>query len=1107
MTQFISGAGGGNSAQKRAEKRAKRQQKKIKQQLDRIEQKLEPYKPTEAPDSLESAAYAYLLDLIGEGEIQGLENSWQSVLLDDTPLMNPDGTFNFSGVQIETRYGTQNQSYIQGFSDIQREVGVNIELKYNASQVRQITDTNVNAARVTISLPALQFTEEDGDIVGTSVRMTVDVQYNGGSYSTVIDDTITGKSSSAYQRDYRFPISGAFPVNIRVTRLTEDSTTVRLQNATFWTAYTEIIDQKLRYPNTALVALKFDAQQFGAIPTRAYLMRGIKVAIPSNATVDTSTYPGRITYSGVWGGTFAAAQWTSDPAWCLWDLLTNTRYGAALPAASLDKFSFYAISQYCNELLPNGFGGLEPRFSCNVNIQTEEEAFNLIEEMTTIFRGMAWWSAGSVALSCDRPVDSSYLLTPANVVEGLFVYEGSSLKSRHTVCIVQYMDMDKRDVAYEYVEDAAAVSKYGLIVSQLSAFACNSRAQARRVGEWLLYTEQNETETVTFSVALDAGILLRPGMVIEIADPLRAGERRGGRIMAATSTTITLDDDLNITGAAELSVILPDGTIATRGIQSVSNRVVTVTNAFTTLPAVGSIWVIETTDLATSTWRVVSITEGDQGVFQVTALAYNASKFDYIERDVPLERRDVTNLSAQPDAPTNLTVNENLYESGSTVLVRVNLSFSPVQRAAGYVVAYKAGEDNWITLPETTSPEISLPDAREVRHYFRVQAVSSLGVRSSTAEISYEVIGKTAVPVNVSGVSLLPIDQASAIISWTQAPDLDVRVGGKVLIRHTPLLVGALWEEANEIVPSAAGNQTQKQVPLLEGTYLLKFEDSTGNRSSVATTIVTDLPEPQPRLLVQTYAEDQETPPFQGNYTDMFYSEALDGLVISTGLAVDSMATDNNWDGLASIDSVGGVLSSGEYEFGSTLSLPGTFDVNLLRRFVTRPYLPGDLWDDHLDLIDTWDLIDGAAPDRVNARLYVRSTPDDPAGTPTWSSWREFSNALVRGRGFQFKVQATSDDPTQNIVVDELGCVVEMQQRIEQSATLTSPTATYSVTFGNNFYQAPSVGITALNMGTGDYFQLGSVTRTGFQVTFRNSAGSAVARNFTYTAVGHGKEV
>ena len=1108
MTHHITGFGGGkSSAQKRAEKRAKREQKKIQQQLDRIEDKLEPYKPSEAPDSLESGAYAYLLDLLGEGEIQGLEDGFRSVYLDDTPLQNADGSFNFSGIQIETRNGTQSQGYIQGFSDIQREVNVGTELKYNTSQVRQINDSNVNAARVTIALPALQFTEDDGDIVGTSVRITVEVQYNGGSYATVIDDTISGKSSSTYQRDYRFPISGSFPVNVRVTRRTEDATTVRMQNATFWTAYTEIIDQKLRYPNTALVGLKFNAQSFGSIPTRAYLIRGLKIAIPNNATVDTSTYPGRITYTGVWSGTFAAAQWTSDPAWCLWDLLTNTRYGAGIAASTLDKFSFYAISQYCNELLPNGFGGFEPRFSCNVNIQTEEEAFNLIEEMTTVFRGMAWWSAGSVALSCDRPVDSSYLLTPANVVEGVFVYEGSSLKSRHTVCIVQYLDMEKRDVAYEYVEDAAAVAKYGLIVSQLTAFACNSRAQARRVGEWLLYTEQNETETVTFSVALEAGIMLRPGMVIEISDPLRAGERRGGRIMAVTSNTVTIDSDVPLGSGATLSVILPDGTITERGIQSISGRVVTVTNGFSTLPAVGSIWVIETNDLLTSTWRVVSVTEAQSNIFQVTALAYNASKFAYIERDVPLERRDVTNLSAQPDAPTNLRVTENLYESGSTVLVRVNLSFSPVARAAGYVVSYKAGDDNWITLPEVSSPEISLPDAREVRHYFRVQAVSSLGVRSSTAEISYEVIGKTARPGDVTGVSLVPIDQASAVLSWEQAADLDVRVGGKVLIRHTPELVSALWEEANEIVPSAGGSQTQKQVPLLEGTYLLKFEDSTGNRSLNATTIVADLPEPQPRLLVQTYAEDQETPPFQGNYTDMFYSEILDGLVLSTGLALDDMAPDGNWDGLASIDSVGGVLGSGEYEFGSTLALPGVFDVNLLRRFVTRPYLPGDLIDDHLELIDTWNLIDGLSPDRVNAALYVRSTPDDPSGTPTWSSWREFSNALVRGRGFQFKVRATSQDPTQNIVVDELGCVIEMQQRVEQSATLTSGTATYAATFGNSFYQAPSVGITALNMATGDYFELGGVTRAGFQVTFRNSAGAAVSRNFTYTAVGHGKEV
>jgi hypothetical protein len=326
-------------------------------------------------------------------------------------------------------------------------------------------------------------------------------------------------------------------------------------------------------------------------------------------------------------------------------------------------------------------------------------------------------------------------------------------------------------------------------------------------------------------------------------------------------------------------------------------------------------------------------------------------------------------------------------------------------------------------------------------------------------------------------------------------------------------MVGATWEESQEIVPAAAGSQTQKQVPLLEGTYLLKFEDDGGNRSLVAATVVVDLPTPQPRLPVQVYAEDLEVPPFNGNYTDMFYvanlAEAggVSGILLSSGVAVDEMATDGDWDALASIDSVGGVLPLGEYEFGSTYSFPGVFDANLRRRLVTLPYIPGDFWDDKTDLIDSWDLIDGTGGDRVNAATYVRTTPDDPSGTPIWSDWREFANAIVRGRGFQFKTIATSTDLTQNILISELGAEMELQQRIEQSATLTSGTGTYSAVFANPFYEAPSIGITAYDMATGDYFTVAAVTRTGFQVTFRNSANAAVSRQFTYTAVGYGREI
>jgi hypothetical protein len=320
-------------------------------------------------------------------------------------------------------------------------------------------------------------------------------------------------------------------------------------------------------------------------------------------------------------------------------------------------------------------------------------------------------------------------------------------------------------------------------------------------------------------------------------------------------------------------------------------------------------------------------------------------------------------------------------------------------------------------------------------------------------------------------------------------------------------LVGATWETSQEIVASAAGSQTQKQVPLLEGTYLVKFEDDTGNRSANPTLVVADLPTPQPRLLVQEYAEDQETPPFSGNVTGMYYSSEYDGLVIDGGQLIDDMATDGNWDGLNSIDGVGGISPVGEYEFGSTWNMGGVFDVNMRRRLVARPLLAGETWDDKTGDIDSWPEIDEDNLDGTNAVVFVRATMDDPAGTPTWGEWNELTNGIVRGWGFQFKAWATTSDPALNVVVSELGCVLELQQRVEQSATLTSGAGPYGVTYADAFYQPPSVGITGMNMATGDYFVVSAETRTGFSIVFRDSAGTAVSRQFTYTAIGYGREI
>jgi hypothetical protein len=1071
--------------------------------------------PIEERDNLDSRQYAQIVDLISEGEIQGLKNGYQSIFLNNTPLQSANGGFNFKNIEVHLRNGTQNQSFIPGTSDIEDEKPVSITVEASTPITRTISDTTTNAVRVTITVPQLQQIQDNGDIVGTSVRLQIQIQYNGGGYSVAIDDTISGRTGDAYQRDYLIGLGGAFPVDVRVVRVTPDSTSAKLSNAFSWTSYTEITWAKLRYPNSALVSLRVDAEQFNSIPSRSYLIRGIKVQIPNNATVDQSN--GRLIYNGIWNGTFGAAQWCSDPAWVLWDLLTNKRYGFGdhISASQLDKWAFFATSQYASALVPDGFGGQEPRFSCNVNTQTQEEAYKLINDLCSVFRVMPYWSTGTLTISQDKPSDPAYLFTLANVSEEGFRYESSSLKNRPTVAVVSYFDIAAKDKAYEVVEDAARIAKYGVVKTEIDAFACTSRGQAKRLGEWLIYTEWEESETVSFVASIDAGVIVRPGQVIEISDPVRAGARRGGRINTATTTTVTVDDATGITlgSTAQLSVILPTGTVQTRAVNSIAGNVFTVASAFSAAPNANSVWIYETSNIQTSTWRVLAIQEQEECKYAISALAYNASKYDYIELDRPLQQRDITDLNIIPPAPQNLRAEESLFEDNGRALAKIVLSWRSVLGVSQYSVRWRVDEGNW---SQTTvqRPDYEIRDTVAGRYEIQVFSLNA-ALRPSVepARLTVSAFGKTAPPINVTGISLVPIDSASSILSWDRATELDVLLGGKVLIRHNVALSGALWEESQEIVAAAAGSQTQKQVPLLEGTYLLKFEDDSGNRSLVATAVVVDLPAPQPRQLVQTYAEDAETPPFNGNFTDMFYISNLaelnggDGIALSSGIAVDGMATDGNWDGLASIDSVGGVLSNGEYEFGSTYSLPGVFDANLRRRLVTSPYIPGEFWDDKTALIDSWDFIDGTGGDRVNALTYVRATPDDPAGTPVWSPWREFANAIVRGRGFQFKTIATSHDPAQNIIIRELGVEIELQQRTEQSATLTSTASTYTVTFANGFYEPPSIGITALNMGTGDYFTIASVTRTSFQITFRDSGGTAISRQFTYSAVGFGREV
>ena len=1087
-------------------------------------------KATEAKDNLDSTSYAKIIELLSEGEIEGFATpsklgltkgttaysnaSLKDVFFNKTALLRAgasntapqDADFNFSNVTFVPRFGTQAQTYVPGFDAVEEEVAVNADVLESLPITRTITDTNVDAARITINVPALQTVNDSGDISGATIRLQIAVQYNSGGFTTVIDDTIKGRTSDLYQRDYVVNLTGAFPVDLRITRITPDSTTVKLSNAFSWFSYTELIYQKLRYPNSAYVALRIDAEQFNSIPSRSYRIRGIKVQIPNNATVDITT--GRLTYGGVWSGVFAAAAWTTDPAWILWDLLTNTRLGLGdhIQASTLDKWSFFQASKYCNELVPTGLTSpaSEPRFSCNVNIQTSEEAYKLINDMCSVFRAMPYWAAGSLTVMQDRPADPTALFSLANVTEEGFSYEGSSLKTRATVVVVGWLNLELGDIDREVVEDLEEIGKYGVITKEVSAFACTSRSQANRIGRWLLYTERYEGEVVAFTTSLENGIIVRPGAIIEIADPVKAGVRRAGRISTATTTVLTVDSDVDLPASGTVSVVLPDGIVENRAIDNVVGTAITVTTAFSAAPQSGAMWLVDNDAVRPTTWRVLGITEQDGINYSITAISYNASKYANVENGDPLQPRSISVLNVPPASPTDLTSVELFYVLNGRVATKLSLTWKGVRGVNEYRIRWREEFGNW-TETKTYGPVYEIEDVVNANYQIEVYAISATQVLSSApAELAVSVLGVGAPPADVTGVSLVPINESTAIIQWDLATDLDVLVGGEVLLRHDPRqLPTAEWATSNAIVQAAAGNQTQKQVPLLEGTYFIAFRDQSGVRSVTPVAIPAVLPTPQPRLTVKTWAEESEVPEFNGVDTNLGYDAGYDGLFLDPSVAL-----------------------TGHYVYEETLDLVQVYDVNVRRRIVSFPVSFGTLFDDVPGLFDAQPGdFDGGNLDQVNAITYVRVTNDALSdnmlledgddllledGTflfmdPTWGDWNEYANAIVRGRGIQLKVEGSTRTAQVGLVISELGATAELQQRTETASS--SGSSTYNVVYADAFYAAPDVTISPSNMATGDFYTLTSVTRTGFTVAFKNSANAAVTRSFTYTAVGYGREI
>ena len=1011
-----------------------------------------------APDTLNSKQFATILDLISEGEIEGFATpskanlakgsaaynnaALKDIFLNDTPILNSSASntdpqttdFNFQNVGFTPRFGTSNQPHIAGIESSQSITAVGVIVTSTTPVTRQITNTFVDAVKVTITFPQLQEATDSGDLLGASVDLKIQVQYNGGGFKDEILDTAVGRSADSYQKEFRINLKNIFPVDIRVVRLTADSTTNQKKDAFVWTSFTEIVDDKQDYKNSAYTSLRLDSEQFNTIPKRAFRIRGIKVRIPaanggltptvvSNQTIADSLGLGQCSSFGfihypknyIFNGTMTAAQWCSDPAMILLDLLTTERYGLGthITDANLDLFSFVAASRYStgdeggSKLLEDGFGGHEPRFSCNINIQGSKEAYTLINELAGVMRCFPIWSEGSVTLAQDGPTDPSYLFSLANVGEGGFSYSGSSLKQRHSIINVSYFNMDSREIDYEVVgddvrgpdalqEDIDRQAKLGIVKKDIKAFACTSRGQARRLGKAVLLSEEQETEVVSFTTSIDAGAIVRPGSVISINDPVRAVERRSGRIKSATTTAITVDNvkDLStFTGFnKKCSVIMPDGSLETKNIQGqILNGVINLDSALSTTPNINSIWLLQSSTLEPQAFRVITVEEQDGINFAITALKHN---YDYIKGESPkykaiddmqgitLPARNVSLLNQPKNPPESLQAREVITVLNNSAVPKLILSWKPITGVTQYLVQYRFSNTNWTT-EIVFRPDFEITNTQAGTYDFRVFSYNAaLKLSSTSTNISFNAVGKISLPGDVKNVQVEAISNEFVRIRFDKSTDVDVLHGGNVVIRSTNLTIGATFSDA-VFLHEVSGNVTEAIVPnIVNGTYLLKFKDD-GERLSNGTAairVTNSIPKVLPKLLVLTDREDLDNPPFQGTKTNCFFSSQLAGLVLGSA---DLLDAESDFDAIPNFDLLGAGpvtfdLAEAKYNFANTLDLGNKQPLNLIRHFITQGFYPNDLIDNRTANVDTWTDFDGNTAIDVNAKLLVATTDSDP---------------------------------------------------------------------------------------------------------------------------------
>lgn len=1046
-----------------------------------------PAPDTNPANTLQSRAVAEILAVIGEGPIvPPADDLLKQIYLGGVPIKSSDGTVNFKNVSATIALGYPDQAYTPGIAAAETVYSIATEVTYSTPIVRAVSDTTATGARVAITIPTLvSIDSSTGARNPSSVSISIDVQPNGGAYSTVVTDTISGKCISPYQTDYEVPLAGTGPWNIRVTRITPDSTSDLLSNETHWASLSVLRDYRLAYPDTALLHLSVDAEQLsGSFPTIEYQGNFLILEVPTNYD------PVARTFSGVWDGTFKTAL-TDDPAWVLWAVKTNDRWGLGrwIDLSAVDRWSLYDASVWFNELVADGKGGLEPRYAFNGTIDSVVKAYDAVTILTGACQGMSYWSSGSIHTVIDKPGDPIKQIGPANVVGGKLIYSGSDRATRPTAVHVTWSDpQNGYDRAVEAVEDPDLIALHGLRIKEVAAVLCKSQGQANRIGRYEYETAWSETQSVTFAAGQDHHDI-SPGDLIDVADPSIQGIRMVGRLLAVDGTTITLDAAVTIESGQtyDLRIVDTTGALQTRSVvmSPGAYSTVIVSSVFSPAPIIGAMWQLIASNLAPRRFRAIVIDENqEKNTYAILAVQHDPNKQARIEGGVVLGLPPVTSYGGAPlDAPSDLVIDEVIERLPSgTYRHRVTLGWAKQTdpRVVNYEAQYKPSNVGfWTSAGYTNGTTAEIDELGSGPFDFQVRAIGFDGGTSPwAATLSESLTGLDAPPPDVSDLTIAVLD-ANALLSWSTVSiaNLDhyeVRFAEDA---------GANWQSMVPIAPRVAG--TSVQAAARTGIYAVKAVTAQGVESENAAVVSSDI-SGQTINVVETSSAN---PTWSGTKVQCEYEGARNALKLS-------------------IESGSVVYESGTYTWPSYIDLGEIFTSRVTAALAAfGESTVADVWSepDIYALANVW----GEEPTGWDVYMEVKTTEDDPAGSPTWTEWKKLVASDLRFRAIWPRLILKRGIETVRPIVTEATIVVDMPDRLDAqgpiSVSISGTRVSYLAAFRGP--TVPSVVITGIGGGaSGDWPDVSNIDTTGFDITIRNSGGTAQSgRSIHYHAFGYGK--